>query len=125
MTHHSLRQLSVSAGTDRGSLWFSIERASPGMAWKRLGEGRGYRKRGSTIRSFSYFTKKKKKRGVGAVRDERGKGGTKAARKSKMPSSLQRKHEYFTDSVNNIEPRRNKFLIVPSSLSHISDTYLK
>lgn len=84
------------------------------------GGGERVQKKGIYDQKFFLFhkKKKKKKRGVGAVRDERGKGGTKAARKSKMPYSLQRKHEYFTDSVNNIEPGRNKFLIVPSSHSH-------
>lgn len=100
----------------------------PHQGWHGRDWGRGEGTEKGDLRSEVFLIsqkKKKKKRGVGAVRDERGKGGTKAARKSKMPYSLQRKHEYFTDSVNNIEPRRNKFLIVPSSLSHISDTYLK
>lgn len=58
VTHHSLRQLTVSAGTERGSLWVSIQHVSLGTAWRRLGEGRRYWKRDPQSGFFLSFKKK-------------------------------------------------------------------
>lgn len=55
---HSLRQLTVSAGTDRGSLWVSIQHGSPGTG---LGGG-GRVKKGDPQSAFSSQSQKKKKR---------------------------------------------------------------
>lgn len=61
VAHHSLKQLSVSTWTDRGSLWSAAQQISPRGSTQETGRGRFRQKQGAKRKMFWHGTGKEKK----------------------------------------------------------------